>query len=78
MNPPRRRPTDRAFKRTPPPPLKAVPDAPPVAFIKGRVQAKPDRSEPHDIGWLPGEGWFCTTCGHGRCPHIQTLKETVR
>jgi hypothetical protein len=31
----------------------------------------------HRVGWLRGEGWFCVTCGHSRCPHIVTATEVV-
>ena len=48
-----------------------------LTFLKARVQAKPDRSEPHDLGWLPTEGWFCQTCANNRCPHIRTAVEAL-
>lgn len=50
---------------------------PAVTFIKARVQATPDRKQPHDIGWLPSEGWFCTTCATHRCTYIRTVRDVT-
>ena len=69
--------TTRAHRRPDPPPLRPVPAAPPVTYAKARVEAKPDRTEPHDLGWLPTEGWFCQTCQNTTCTHIQTAREAL-
>ena len=50
-----------------------------VQFIRAAVDAAAEgRPEPHDIGWLPSEGWFCTTCGNGRCEHIQQVSDAAK
>ena len=67
----------RAVKRVKPPALRPAPAAPPVTYAKARVEAMPDRTEPHDLGWLPSEGWFCQTCENAACPHIQTAREAL-
>jgi hypothetical protein len=46
---------------------------------RGVIDAEltPHKGGPHRIGYLTGEGWFCATCGHSRCPHIATVRDLV-
>lgn len=46
---------------------------PRLRYIRATVEAGP--RDHHDIGWLPTEGWFCTTCANTRCKHIRTVRE---
>jgi hypothetical protein len=49
--------------------------APRVTFVRAEVIV--GRRTRHDVGWLPSEGWFCTTCANTRCRMIRVVRDVV-
>lgn len=61
--------------------MSAADSALPVArlrYIKADLQVAtgPRSFTVHTVGWLPGEGWFCT-CAVARCGHVRTVADAI-
>jgi hypothetical protein len=48
---------------------------PRVRYVRADVVV--GRLERHDIGWLPGHEWFCTTCESKRCRYIHLVRDVA-